>query len=202
MEKKTPYNPNNKTELPLNHYLAQFAAADPQEIAMRTGAKLEGNRFTVNVLGEDRHITWPDFADEGWSDTHRILFLRYLLEGKRAEPHNCFIAYRDLPWGSIYDDNFRGRCIIRMSRTYGARPEAFAAACEAMGGVRLQGSGIGYELCFLPGLYLHFFLWEADDEFPASAQILFSDNFPQAFSAEDRVFVCEYVLGRMKSLEK
>jgi hypothetical protein len=30
-----------------------------------------------------------------------------------------------------------------------------------------------------------FLVWAADDEFPASAQILFDDNFPSAFTAED-----------------
>ena len=38
MEKKTPYNPNNKTELPLNHYLERFRAGEPEEMSARTGA--------------------------------------------------------------------------------------------------------------------------------------------------------------------
>ena len=198
MEKKTPYNPNNKTELPLNHYLELFAAADPAEIASRTGVRLSGRRFTLNVLGEERSITWPRFDDEGWSDTDRILFVRFLLEGKKPGNFSGFAAYRDLPWGTVYETPFRGRCIIRMSRTYGTRPDAFIRACEGVGGVRLPANGIAYEIPFMPGLYLRFTLWEGDDEFPASAQILFSDNFPEAFSGEDRVFVCEYVLARMK----
>ena len=37
-----------------------------------------------------------------------------------------------------------------------------------------------------------------DKEFAATAQILVSDNFPDAFAAEDRVVVCEYILGEMK----
>ena len=47
-------------------------------------------------------------------------------------------------------------------------------------------------------MLVRFTLWEGDDEFPAAAQILFSDNFPDAFAAEDRVVVCEYILGEMK----
>ena len=80
----------------------------------------------------------------------------------------------------------------------GGTDKAAAALCEGLGGTEFKGSGIGYEFEFLPGLKLRFILWEGDDEFPASAQILFSDNFPDAFAAEDRVVVCENVLGMMK----
>ena len=79
MEKKTPYNPNNKTELPLNHYLELFRAGDPAEMAKRTGAGWDGERFTLTVCGETKTVTWPEFSDGGWTDTQRILFLRYLL---------------------------------------------------------------------------------------------------------------------------
>ena len=43
-------------------------------------------------------------------------------------------------------------------------------------------------------------LWEGEPEegFPPSAQILFSDNFPAAFSAEDVAYVGDIVMGYMK----
>lgn len=196
---QTPYRPDNKTRLPLEHYLARLRETDPGEIAERTGTPLADGRFTLTVLGEEKTVTWPDFADAGWTDTQRILFARYLTEGRRPGPRGSFVTYRDLPWGEVYDANFRGRCLTRLAGTWGARPAAFRAACEAWGGRRVESSGDAYELEFLPGLFLRFFLWEGDEEFPASAQILFSDNFPDAFAAEDRVFVCEYVLGKLKT---
>ena len=199
MEKRTPYNPNNKTELPLNHYLELFRGADPEEIARRTGSAWDGTGFALTVLGERKRITWPEFRDEGWTDTQRILFLRYLLEGKAAPKANGYLTYREMPWGEVYDTNFKGRCISRLCRMYGTAPERFAAACAALGGLTLESSGLAYALEFLPGLWLRFFLWEGDEEFPASAQILFSDNFPEVFSAEDRVVVCEYVIGKLKN---
>lgn len=198
MEKNLPYRMDNLTGAPLDHYLGRLKEADPEEIARRTGLPFAGGAFTLTVLGEERIIPFPDFPGENWKDKDRILFARYLLEGKQAGAHTGFKTYRDLPWGSVYDTPFRGRCLLRLAGTFGSRPEAFAAACEKLGGRKLQSSGAAYELCFMPGLYLQFYLWEGDEEFPASAQILFSDNFPEAFSAEDRVVVCEYVLSRLK----
>ena len=85
-----------------------------------------------------------------------------------------------------------------MAGTYGFRPEVFKRACEGLGAKSLPGSGIGYEFKFMPGLYIRFILWEGDDEFPAAAQILFSNNFQDAFAGEDRVYCCERILGEMK----
>lgn len=82
MEK--PYNPNNLIEQPTTHYKALFASGDPAEMAERTGAAWDGERFTLRVLDEEKTVGWPDFADEGWSDKGRILFMRYLLEGKKS----------------------------------------------------------------------------------------------------------------------
>ena len=50
----------------------------------------------------------------------------------------------------------------------------------------------------IPSTVVRFTLWEGDEEFAPTSQILFSDNFPDAFAAEDRVVVCEYILGEMK----
>ncbi|MBR3275926.1 MAG: DUF3786 domain-containing protein [Eubacterium sp.] len=195
--KKPPYGANNLTELPLAHYRELFREADVQEIAARCGLTPEENTFTLTVCGDEKKITWPDFENEGFRDKDRILFLRYLLEGRAAGTSNVFAAYRNLPNGDLYNAKFTQRCINRLAGTFGTKPEAFRKGCEALGGKTVKSSGTAYEIEFMPGLSLQFILWEGDDEFPASAQILFSDNFPKAFSGEDRVVVCEYILGLM-----
>ncbi len=198
MEKKTPYAPDNLIQRPLTHYLEAFQKADPSEIAARTGVSREGNTFLLYVLGEEKRVTWPDFQDDNWKDKDRILFLRYLTEGKKTEPVSTFSAYRELPWGEVYDRNFRARCISRFTGMFGTNADGFRKAAEKLHGTEVPGSGLIYEIPFMDEMKLKFILWEGDDEFPASAQILFSDNFPEAFSAEDRVILCEYVLSRMR----
>ena len=197
-EKKTPYAPDNLTQRPLTHYLDLFRETDPEEIAARTGIPFENSSFTFRVLNRERKVTWPDFSDEGWKDKEKILFARYLLEGKKVFPVLDFKAYNELPWGDVYDRNFRARCVNRLVGTFGTRPEAFAAACEKLGGTKVPGSGLIYEISFMENLNVRMILWEGDEEFPASGQILFSSNFPETFSAEDRVIVCEVILGYMR----
>ena len=50
----------------------------------------------------------------------------------------------------------------------------------------------------MPGYEIRLFVWEGDDEFPPNSQILFSDNFPKAFSAEDRTVVGDLVITDLK----
>lgn len=197
-EKNTPYAPNNLTERPLHHYLDRLKEADPREIEARTGIPFKDSAFIFRVLQSERTVTWPDFMDEGWKDKEKILFARYLLEGKKVSPVLDFKAYSELPWGEVYDRNFRARCVNRLIGTFGTRPEAYCEACERLGGVKIPGSGLIYEIPFMENLNIRLILWEGDEEFPASGQILFSSNFPEAFAAEDRVIVCEVLLSYLK----
>ena len=67
-----------------------------------------------------------------------------------------------------------------------------------MGGIKAASGDVSYDLPFLPGLTVRLILWEGDDEFPAQAQILFSDNFPSAFQAEDNAVTDDIILNAMK----
>ena len=51
----------------------------------------------------------------------------------------------------------------------------------------------------MPGLSIRFAVWNADDEFPPSSQILFSDNFQYAFSAEDLAYAGDIFIMVVKS---
>ena len=197
---ETTKNANNLIEIPTEHYQELFAAADPEEMSERTGIPYSDGKFSFRVLNEDKTLSWPEADDECFKPKERILFMRYLLEGKKVGFTTEFAAYKEFPDGAIYNQPFTGRCIYRMLGSYGKNTEAFIKACEYYGGHQVRSSGIQYEFEFMKNLFLRFILWEGDDEFPANMQILFSRNFPETFSAEDRVVVCEYLIGRMQTL--
>ena len=73
---------------------------------------------------------------------------------------------------------------------------------ELVGGTKLSVGDAGYEFAFLDELRLQFLLWEGDEEFPPSAQILFSDNFSSAFAGEDMAYVGDISIGTLKALAK
>lgn len=192
---------NNLIELPTEHYQELFAAADPKEMSARTGIELDYPVFRLHVLNEEKTLSWPKADDECFKPKERILFMRYLLEGKTVEYTTEFLSYKELPDGELYNKPFTGRCIYRMLGSYGKNPDAFKKACETYGGIPVKSSGIAYEFEFLHNLFIRFILWEGDEDFAPNMQILFSKNFADTFSGEDRVVVCEYIIGRMQSVK-
>lgn len=72
---------------------------------------------------------------------------------------------------------------------------------EKIGAEKISSGDAGYEFEFLNELKLRFILWEGDDEFPPSSQILFSDNFPVAFTqGEDMAVVGDVSINMLKAL--
>ncbi len=184
-------NPNQQTEVPLAHYKKQFASSDPHAMSEKSGIDYTGSDFAVKYMGRKVYVTWPDasafFADDSSapSDYATILLLRLLLEGTIVSPSGKFVAYADMPWGEVYSRQFNGRCVLRLAASFGKDIEGFKKACKSLNGVESGYGDISYDIVLIEGLTVRLILWEGDDEFPATAQILFSDNFPGAFSAED-----------------
>lgn len=199
------YEKNNKEERPLAHYLERYGAAVPGEMSARCGLPWdeEKRRFSLTFLGERFTLTHPEFAVEGprpVTNAERILFLRYLLEGRAAPAGGRWLTYREVPWGEVYLRQFDGRCVKRFAFTYGGRPELLGRVMARLPAVRLDRGDAGYEVELMPGLNMQFVLWQGDEEFPPSGQILFSDSFLLAFTAEDMAVIGDIVLGRMKAL--
>ena len=101
---------NNKEEVPFAHYEEKFAALDPAEASKRCGVPFADGRFTVTLLGTNYEIHWPEYAIS--SDTEgafalknlpcQTFLLRFLLEGRAAEPSGSYKTFREMPWGEMY----------------------------------------------------------------------------------------------------
>ena len=197
------YGKNNKEELPLEYYLAKFREGDPQEMADRCALPFDGKRFTIHLLGDTFTVSHPDYdiqGDREPTNPERILFLRYLLDGKFTPPTGVFRTYREFPWGEVYLQQFTGRCIKRFAFSYNGRTELLGRIMERLPAHPVKMGDIGYELELMDGLSMQLILWQGDDEFPPNAQILFSENFRDAFTAEDMANIGDIVLNRMKAI--
>ncbi len=197
--------PDNKTGAPFGYYQSRFAALDPHALAQKSGvAYAADGRFSLRYLNRDVFLNWPDmkvqYAESGEAadDTLAILFCRLVTEGRLAPWQGQFFAYTEMPWGKVYGPQFDGRCVKRLAYGFGKDIEAFARACKALGGLCVNKGDAAFDVAFINGLVLRLIVWQADDEFPPSAQILFSDNFPQAFNAEDMAVIGELLINALK----
>lgn len=197
---------NNKEGVPFEYYLGLYEKLDPWEASARTGAAFDGEAFTLRLVNAEYRLTWPNYTitadrDDAFalkSLPGQTFLLRWLLEGKRIPAKGQFKTFREMPWGELYIQPFTGRCLTRAAFTFGTKVQKFAAAMEKLGARKLPHGDAGYELELLPGYAMQLIVWEGDDEFPPNSQILYSDNFVESFSAEDRVVSGDILISIVK----
>lgn len=209
------YGKDSKERMPWEHYLEQYRNADPDEIAGRLQIPFDKERkvFLLHFMGTVYEITYPDFQvshiadDMGYYPLEdliyaKILTLRFLLSGAVSEGTGKYKTYREMPWGEVYLRQFDGRCIKRLAFSYGNKLDVFRAVMEHIHADPVKHGDVAYELEIYPGYRLQMILWEGDEEFPPSSQILFSDNFPVSFQAEDMAVMGDVIIGSLKAFAK
>ena len=196
---------NHKEEVPFSYYEGLFRDLNPEEAACRTGAKWDGKEFYVNLLGREFAISHPDYAICALDDGAMLplpaqtFLLRYLLESKAAAWNGEWKTFREMPWGEMYIKPYTGRVLTRAAFTFGTRVAAFQAACEKMGAMKVAHGDAGYRFRLIGGYEMQILVWEGDEEFPPNAQVLYSDNFAEGFSAEDRVVAGDILISTVKA---
>jgi len=209
------YDKDNKEKRPLEHYTPLYQALEPREVEERCNVSFDAEKseFLLSFMHRPYHIGFPRFYVRAREQNGlyspleaihaaQLLVMRYLIEGRFVETQGGFLTFREVPWGAVYTATFDGRCIKRLAFTFGNKIEDFKKAMESIGAARLKFGDAAYELELLNGLKIQFILWQGDDEFPPSSQILFSDNFPMAFTAEDMAVTGDVVIGSLKALAK
>lgn len=190
---------NHKEEVPFEHYEELFTKANPEEMAERTGAKWDGEKFYVNLLGREYAISHPQYAiAPACPMPMQTFLLRYLLESKKVAWHSQWKTFREMPWGELYIKPYTGRVLTRAAFTFGIRVAAFKAACEKMGALPVNHGDAGFQFDLIGDFKMQILVWEGDEEFPPNAQVLYSDNFEEGFAPEDRVVAGDILISVIK----
>lgn len=206
---------NNKEEKPFEFYLEKYQKLDPKEVSERCGIPYdeEKKQFSIRLMGYEYEISFPEFQITPKNedpDAYLILMenipsrtfvMRYLIEGKKVMSSGRYITFREVPtYGELYLQPFTGRCISRLTYGFGYKLDQFKAVMEKLGANPIKMGDVAYEFEIINGYHMRFIFWEADDEFPPSAQILYEDNFLNGFYAEDLVVAGDISISTVKGL--
>ena len=208
------YEKDNKERIPFEHYLAEFKNLDPEEASVRTGVPYDKTTrtFKLRMMQKSYLVSWPDFRvekEDGNDHTYgaleteipaKIIAIRFLTKGVAAVTTGKFLTYREVPWGEVYFRQFQGRCLMRLAYGYGSKMDIFRAQMSEIGAKELEFGDASFEFEFINDYFVRFILWGGDEEFPPSSQILFADNFPLSFEAEDLAVVGDVSIGTLKKL--
>lgn len=208
---------NHKEEIPFEYYLEKYEKLDPKEVSQRCGIPYneETREFTIHLMGYEYDLSFPEFDISPKTDDPeaylilmdnipaRTFVMRYLIEGKNAVSTGRFLTFREVPtYGELYLQPFTGRCISRLTYGFGYKLDQFKKAMEKLGAKPVSMGDVAYEFEVIDHYHMRFIFWEADEEFPPSAQILYEDNFLCGFCAEDMVVAGDISITTVKGLTK
>jgi hypothetical protein len=160
---------------------AALKGIPPQEIAWRSGATLQGEHLHLQMLFQPYEVDVASFVvtrpdGQEVPSFFQSLVLTYLQTADGAPPADRWISFRELPNGGFYHRAFQGYAPNRLTRRWGLDLDGFAAACRALGGVRLDLGDAGFALRVLPRIEMAAVYWLGDEDFPSRASILFDAN--------------------------
>lgn len=207
---------NHKEEVPFEYYLEKYKALDPQEVSGRCAIPYDGEKkqFLVRLMGYQYAVSFPEFEITAMTDDKeaylilldhipaKTFVLRFLIEGQYIKSTGKYMTFREVPtYGELYLKPFTGRCISRLTYGFGFKLDAFDRAMKKLGAKPLALGDTAYEFELIDHYHMRFIFWEGDEEFPPSAQILYEDNFPFGFHAEDMVVAGDLSISTVKGLD-
>lgn len=189
--------------------LEKYRACSLQDMARCSGYPIEDGALIVNFLGQDYRVSYPDGEfltvrdSEAEIPLHtQILVLHYLTSLTEASGTGRLISFKELPGGDMYIRPFTGRSIEPFVRIFGNHPQKLLDAAAVLGGQPNELGNIGVTITTFPRVPITFVLWEGDDEFPPSGNILFDASAPEILPTEDYAVLASMVVFALKRISE
>lgn len=185
---------------------AEFAGKVPEEMARNSMSfyEPEQQRFTVTFLGQDYFIYFPDGTvkmaakDDEVPQAVQILLLHYLTHASPDQVQGKLISFKELPSGRIYVGPFTNRAIRPLLGIFGQNPSKLVEVGEKMGGKPVKMGDAGVMMPVLPKIPITFVIWDGDEEFPPTGNVLFDSSAPSHLHTEDYALLPGLVLSEMR----
>jgi hypothetical protein len=195
------------------NYLQSFNLActtisgmDLEDRARKAGADYQRaeneEKITLTFFSEPYHISFPQVefyspSKKTVSLVTRILLLHYLIRADGSPMAGKWVGYKDIPGGLLYASVFARRVTDPLVRRFGRSAKWLKET-----GIQLRGetAGVGdasFILKVFPFIPVQYVLWEGDDEFNPTAQLLFDASVDHYLSLEDIVVLGQITTGRL-----
>lgn len=182
-------------ELAYQKACAEFGRWQPADMAASAGAGFAAASSVISLryVDGDYLISWPggEVASAGGEPvptTVKIVLLHYLLRAGGQPLGGRLISFKEITSsGLIYLDAYNKRIINYLLGVFGSRPSQMPAAGQLIGGAAVDCGHYGLRLDVLPRLPVTFAMWAGDDEFPASATVLYDASAPFYLPTEDLI---------------
>ncbi|MBI4489836.1 MAG: DUF3786 domain-containing protein [Deltaproteobacteria bacterium] len=178
----------------------KLAEMDPLSVSKRAKVSFDASRkgFSLTFLAQNYFISLQErsiFYQDGGPlyPFLSVLLLHYLVGAKDIPLQGEWITFRQLDGGETYFSAFSQRAIQPIEKTFGDKPQLLISCAEALGGAFFPYGDVGVKVPCFPMLPILVVLWAADEEFPASANILYDKSAGLFLPTED-LAVCGSML--------
>ena len=182
-----------------------FLTYDQQELIARCRLKHDESWFYIRFLGADYRICRKSGdmqrkANGQWTDANSFGEVMTILDWLCDSRADRYITGRfmNVVTQSHYfhaklqeekDDN---------AELFAQDPEAFQAACQALGGIKMPGGDCSYAIELVDGLQILVQLWYADEEFPAQLRCFWDENVLRYIRYETTWYAIGLLMSRLR----
>ncbi|HCX64668.1 MAG TPA: hypothetical protein DHN33_05610 [Eubacteriaceae bacterium] len=193
--------------VPYEYALKEFLKQEIGEVCERLNVRYDPEKkaLKLKMMGQKYYIHEKTGEVKNEQDELissyilRILILRYLVHGSGEKATGKMISYKEIPDGPIYYPNFKSRTIDALAQAFDQDKHLFQRANDRLNHLLTDNGDGSIEFEFINDVFMVFVAWESDEEFEASANILFSSNTPGYFNAEDLAVVGDVALSYFKN---
>lgn len=186
---------------------AEFSQKSPESMAKNSEVTYNPSSglFSISFLGRSYQVKFPDglvTADDGGEVPLeiKVCLLHYLTHAGEARVQGKYISFKELPSGSIYVTPFTNRAIRPLVGIFGNNPQKLIEVGEKLGGKKVEVGDYAVTIPVFPKVPITLVLWEGDDEFPSSGNVLFDASAPEHLETEDYALLPGLVIFTMKRL--
>jgi hypothetical protein len=108
------------------------------------------------------------------------------------------VSFRQLPGGYAYYSAFLKRAVNSIQKTFGAKPQRLVESAKLLGGSKAVYGDYSVKIYSLPLVPITVVLWAENQEFEASANILFDSSISNYLSTEQTAMLSELTSVRLK----
>lgn len=176
----------------------EFARHNPERMADSSGTEYDAKEKAIRIpyLNKAYKVFHPSgeiVAEEEPTDLaleEKALILQYLSQASGAPLAERWISYSELPNGMYHDRPFKVEAVAPLAKIFGGQPGKLLEVAQNFGGLELKVGDAGVVIPVLPRILVAIILWVGDEEFPASANMVFDAAVSKYLST-----AALYVLG-------
>lgn len=182
-----------------------FLTYDQQELIARCRLKHDESWFYIRFLGADYRICRKSGdmqrkAKGQWTDANSFGEVMTILDWLCDSRADRYITGRFM--NVVTQSHYFHRSLQEEkddnAELFAQDPEAFQAACQALGGIKMPGGDCSYAIELVDGLQILVQLWYADEEFPAQLRCFWDENVLRYIRYETTWYAIGLLMSRLR----